>query len=430
MFKRLTDKLTVSFHIRSQEKQGEAMLYARLYYNGERTTEYRVGYYVAINLWYRRALPDQANDPEVKKLHLLLAQIRNQHDHIRISMQLQTEPIAISAAAIKERWCQENIPQKKAKSTLNHPNPKATLLDTYEDYLTHLNSRPKGERLTEKTRNHYRVAGQHLKRFLVGRKQERFLAESVTPGFGMQLYDYMREQGLNADTANRYINFIKAGLQYAVLYDRIHTNGLFQFKPPKGNPAKRIVFLSESALANLEALSLSGIRNRVRNWTLFMCYTGLDYHDAVAIVKQEQRYRQSTPDGDKWVYQRLKYAHAPQWGECHIPILPKAQELLRLLTKERMPPRLKVINTHLKEIAHRLALPFALCSKVCRKTAGVVFLREGYSMQSIQKILGHRSLQMTEKHYLSIQSFVVDADMAKIHRSQSSIHSFKGFSIA
>lgn len=408
--------ISLYIRLRTKRTEGEASLYCRLCYNGERTTEYRLNVYVPVEPWSQKTHSLIDGHPLSELLQLRLAEIKAEHERILRTFHFQgfTD---ITASAIRDKWCKEYIPAKKQKAALNTPDPSATLLHTYQDYLTHLDTRPKSDKKADKTRASYRKAGEHLSNFLSKNRQLAMLAESVTPGFGMQLYDYLRTKNMSADTANRYLNFLKSALHHALLYDRIRSNGLYQFKPPKGNSAKRIVFLSESSLADLAALPLVGIRHTVRKWALFMCYTGFDYHDAVKVVANDATYRLATPNGDMWVYQRLKMKNAPAWGECNVPILPQAEKLLNELSGKKT-PRLKVINTHLKEIAQKLDLPFEFCSKVCRKTAGVVFQKEGFSMQSIQKILGHQSLAMTEKHYLSIQSFVVINDMANARRNQ------------
>ncbi|MVM35500.1 hypothetical protein GO755_36095 [Spirosoma sp. HMF4905] len=420
MFTPLFNKLTLCFSTRSKQTQSQIMVFCRLRFNGEITALYRVGFYVTPQVWKDRITLAREGHPEAQTIALTLAHIQDQHERCLVALQLEAGTIPVTATAVKQRWQDENVPQKLSKAGLNKPDPEATLLDVYQDFLTHLDSRPKQERKADKTRGSYRMAGVHLAAFLKVKKDKSFLAEKVTPGFGMQLYDYLRERDMSADTANRYLNFIKAALQHALQYDKIGTNGLFQFKAPKGSPAKRIVFLSESTLAELETLPLKGVYDTARKWTLFLSYTGLDYKDARQIVANESAYRVRTEHGDKWVYQRLKLRHSPTWGECHIPILPQAERLLRELVKtkgKRGYPELKVINTHLKPISVQLQLPFKICTKICRKTAAFIYLKTGYTMPSIQKIMGHQSLAMTEKHYLSIQGFVVDRDMAKVKQS-------------
>lgn len=415
MFTKLNGGVRVSFHTRSLNQQGTVMLYARLSYDGHRTNEYRAGICVLVECWNRQTKSLYPNSPQADTIRLQQSRFVAEHESIRIGMELQLGTGNVTAEMIKQRWRNENDPALKRKPRLNTPDSTLTLIATYEGFLVYLDNQPKSERIALKTRNSYQKTGQHLLSFLKKRNELEFLAEKVTPGFGMQFYDYLRSQDMGADTANRYLNYLKAALSHALLYDRIRTNGLFQFQPPKGGKAKRIVFIGKPALFELEAMPLTGIRDTVRKWVLFMCHTGLDYNDAVKIVANDSTYRSS----DKWVYQRLKMRHAPDWGECHIPILDTAERLITEL-KGSKAPLLKVINVHSKELGQKLRLPFELSSKVCRKTAGVVFLNEGYSMQSIQKILGHQSLAMTERHYVSIQGFVVDKDMAKIQSSRTS----------
>ncbi|WP_460673727.1 site-specific integrase [Larkinella ripae] len=75
------------------------------------------------------------------------------------------------------------------------------------------------------------------------------------------------------------------------------------------------------------------------------------------------------------------------------------------------------VNRNLGVIEKRLGLPFRLSTKICRKTAGALFLLRGYRTEAVQKILGLQHLRTLERNYLHLYSELVDESMQRLQVS-------------
>lgn len=390
----------LSFHLRSKREEGPVMLYCRLSFRDQRTTEYKTNILVESSLWPN--LPD--SHPGTGPVRIRIAQIRAEHDWIALQ---QPNPTANS---IKTEW-------QTSKGGLLTATPKSiSLLESYGKYVAYKMKPPTRKPLgwrpySQKTIDRLVMSGKHLGAYLKFAKQLKLSLPEVRANLGYQFADYLFDQGIGADTVSRHVYNVVDALDYAVRCDEIESN-TWAGVSIKGSPPKRIDYLNELDLIRLSALDLHGIYDTVRNWALLMCYTGLDYNDALKITKNPGTYYKQTADGDVLVFQRLKYDHAPQWGECHIPVLSMTRQLLAdVLGWER--PRLKVINTHLKTIGTKLNLSFKFKSKHCRKSAALVMLLHYDNIYVVQKVLGHQSIKTTEKCYVNMPPEIVYKAMRK-----------------
>lgn len=151
----------------------------------------------------------------------------------------------------------------------------------------------------------------------------------------------------------------------------------------------------------------------VRDVFIFSCYTGLAYIDV----------RNLTPanisigiDGSKWIFVNREKTDGPS----HIPLLPIAEELIEkyrdhpkcicnnsvmpILSNQRM-------NSYLKEIADTCGINKDLTFHVARHTfATSVTLAHGVPIETVSKMLGHRSLKSTQI-YARVLDVKVSRDM-------------------
>lgn len=172
------------------------------------------------------------------------------------------------------------------------------------------------------------------------------------------------------------------------------------------------VFLNEIELSSIinknfriERLSL------VRDIFVFSCYTGLAYID---VKNLSEMHIVIGIDGDKWIYtQRQKTESLSR-----IPLLPKALELLEKYknypqSSDKLFPVLsnQRINSYLKEIADVCDIDKELTFHIARHTfATTVTLSNGVPIESISKMLGHKSIKITQ-HYAKIVDRKISDDM-------------------
>jgi site-specific recombinase XerD len=152
---------------------------------------------------------------------------------------------------------------------------------------------------------------------------------------------------------------------------------------------------------------------QVRDIFLFSCYTGLAYID----VKQLKRSNLLPGiDSEPWIMT----IRQKNDSSTRIPLLPKALEIadfyekhpsclasgsvLPVLSNQKM-------NAYLKEIADLCGIKKKLTFHVARHTfATTVTLTNGVPLETVSKMLGHKSLKQTQ-HYAKIVDLKISEDM-------------------
>jgi site-specific recombinase XerD len=150
-------------------------------------------------------------------------------------------------------------------------------------------------------------------------------------------------------------------------------------------------FLSQDEIDAIAAKEFRIERlDQVRDIFIFSCYTGLAYID----VKQLTLNNISLGiDGEKWIFTSRQKT---------------------VLSNQKM-------NSYLKEIADVCGITKELTFHIARHTfATTVTLTNGVSIESVSKMLGHRSIKTTQ-HYAQILDRKVSDDM-KLLRVKLSVH--------
>ena len=173
-------------------------------------------------------------------------------------------------------------------------------------------------------------------------------------------------------------------------------------------------FLSQDEIDAIAAKEFTIERlNQVKDIFLFSCYTGLAYID----VKQLTRNNISLGiDGEKWIFTSRQKTDT----QSNIPLLPMAADILdkyknhpQCLNEKSLLPVLsnQKMNSYLKEIADVCGITKELTFHIARHTfATTVTLTNGVSIESVSKMLGHRSIKTTQ-HYAKILDSKVSDDM-------------------
>lgn len=151
----------------------------------------------------------------------------------------------------------------------------------------------------------------------------------------------------------------------------------------------------------------------VRDVFLFSCYTGLAYVD-VSQLKRNQIERGF--DNELWLDTKRKKTDAP----TRLPLLPKAVEILKKyeghekckISNQVLPVYSnQKMNDYLKEIAFLCDIKKTLTFHIARHTfATTVTLSNGVPIETVSKMLGHKSIKQTQ-HYARIQDLKVSEDM-------------------
>jgi site-specific recombinase XerD len=153
--------------------------------------------------------------------------------------------------------------------------------------------------------------------------------------------------------------------------------------------------------------------SQVRDIFLFSCYTGLSYSDVAKLTPQDISLG---IDGDKWIFITRTKTNEPS----RIPLLPPVLEIINKYTDHpkvvntgKILPMLsnQRLNSYLKDLAETCNIDKELTFHCARHTfATTVTLTNGVPIESVSKMLGHRSLRTTQI-YAKVVDVKVSTDM-------------------
>ena len=177
--------------------------------------------------------------------------------------------------------------------------------------------------------------------------------------------------------------------------------------------------LTKEELDKIKSKEFSIIRlDNVRDIFLFSCFTGLAYID-VKNLKRNQVIKGI--DGKKWIFTQRQKTQSP----TRLPLLPKALEIVdkykdhpECIANGNVLPVLsnQKMNAYLKEIADICGIEKPLTFHIARHTfATTVTLSNGVPLETVSKMLGHKSLKQTQ-HYAKIIDLKISQDMQALKK--------------
>ena len=176
-------------------------------------------------------------------------------------------------------------------------------------------------------------------------------------------------------------------------------------------------FLTDEELSSIREKEFSGKGlELVRDMFVFSCYTGLAYIDIFNLTKDQLS---KGIDGNLWIItNRQKTGSA-----SNIPLLPVAEEIIKKYENHPVSSNSgkllpvytnQKVNEYLKTIAENCGINKKLTFHCARHTfATTVTLGNNVSMESVSKMLGHKSIKTTQ-HYAKILDSKVSQDMGSL----------------
>lgn len=220
------------------------------------------------------------------------------------------------------------------------------------------------------------------------------------------------EKKCNHNTTLKYLSNLRKIVNSCIKNGWLAKDPFFGYKMSKKEVIRE--FLSEAELQDLMNHDFENDRlNQVRDIFVFSCFTGLAYIDAKRLKRSEIAVG---IDGEQWIFTRRKKTDSP----ARIPVLPAVQEIIHRYADHPqcenqgslLPvPSNQKLNAYLKEIANILKIKKYLTFHMARHTfATTVTLNNGVPIESVSKMLGHKSIKITQ-HYAKILDRKVSDDM-------------------
>jgi site-specific recombinase XerD len=175
----------------------------------------------------------------------------------------------------------------------------------------------------------------------------------------------------------------------------------------------RSVLMEEEIEALATKKFVSDRLDQVRDTFLFCCFTGLAYSDVQKLTTSQIG---KGIDGLPWIFtQRTKTDTT-----SNIPLLPQAKKIMEKYADHPVcvnkgvvlpVPSNQKLNEYLKEIAILCGIDKPMTSHIARHTfATTVALQNGVPIETVSKILGHKSIRTTQI-YAKIMDTKVSKDM-------------------
>ena len=156
--------------------------------------------------------------------------------------------------------------------------------------------------------------------------------------------------------------------------------------------------------------------DQVRDMFLFSCYTGLSYSDVMMLTRKDISIG---IDGEQWIFIKRTKTDTTS----RIPLLPVAKAILekysgqpQIINSGILLPKLsnQRLNSYLKEISDICGFNKEITFHCARHTfATTVTLTNGVPIETVGKMLGHRSLRTTQI-YAKILDSKVSSDMNQL----------------
>ena len=288
-----------------------------------------------------------------------------------------------------------------------------TVIDIWQDHVNGL-QKLIGKENTYATYQKYNTAMNHFKKFLQKYYRVTDVSIKAIDHHMIQRFNmYLKtETGCNYNTATKFLQNLKRITCISI------SNGWLIKDPFVGislsiKEVDRPYLTMEEIQRLIDYQSPFDRLNKVRDFFIFSCFTGLAYIDVKKLKKAE------VEGNDKlgyWIRTRRQKTAA----RANIPLLDIPMSIINnycrldlLLPEDPILPILsnQKMNAYLKELADLCGIHKHLSYHIARHTfATTVTMMNGVPMESVSKMLGHKNIKSTQ-HYARIVDQKVGDDM-------------------
>ena len=360
-----------------------AVLYTRITYKGKRA-EFSTGRRIILQSWNSKIGKARGISDEARAVNRYLDTIRAAL--YEINDRLLREDRTITANIIKDIH-------------LGKQEKQYMLLEIFGDHNDQM-EKLIGKGYTKGTLQRYKACKSHIEEFLAFQRRVKDIpVEEVDHKFITGFDHFLRsEKECAHNTAQKYIVNFKKIIRIAYANQWIGKDPFFHWKGSWKTSERE--YLSDKELKQLMEKEFSLPRlELVKDTFLFCCFTGLAYADVKTLSKNNIAVGL---DGRKWIKIKRQKTQSlssiPVLSDAEIimnkyedhPYVIAGKGILPVLTNQKS-------NAYLKEIADLCGISKNLTTHLARHTfATTVTLSNGVSLETVGKMLGHKSLKTTQ----------------------------------
>jgi len=299
---------------------------------------------------------------------------------------------------------------------------KDTLLCLFDQYNENLNTLV-GKEITKATYQRYVATRERLHEFLrQKKKKEDIYLKDISAEF---VKDFERFMFVECEYHRNTV--MKRMQNFKTIVVMAHDNGWISINPFASYKfqfeSTDRGYLSEEELTTFMKHNVEcPFMEKVRDVFVFCCFTGLSYCDVRAL---REEHIQRSFDGQIWIKIKRKKTNV----QSEIPLLPIPQQILEKYKGKCDDGMLLPVpvngwgNQKLIELGKECKIATKITFHLARHTfATTVTLGKGVPIESVSKMLGHRSVKTTQI-YARIVNSKVSSDMEKLSKKLGNFES-------
>jgi len=393
-------KITLHFYPRETKTNanGQTPIYIRLTIDGERT-EFSSKKFIEKGKWSSELAKMKGTTEEARSINSYLDMMRSKVLGAEMTLLHKEEPVTV-----------ENVKSIISGIYKNH----RTLVTVFQDHNNKMRELV-GKQYARGTLQRFEVTLNHIQNFLSWKNNDDDIALiKIDHAFITDFEFYLRSVKVcSNNTAVKYVRNFRKIINICLNNDWLEKNPFSKYEGKVYEVDKE--FLTEEEIQKIYSKKFMNKRlEQVRDIFIFCCFTGLAYIDVQQLRKDHLGIG---IDGNKWIFKNRQKTDT----RSKIPLLPVAEELIqkyaehpKCLNEDRILPVLsnQKMNSYLKEIGDVCGIQKEITFHMARHSfATSVTLTNGVPIESVSKMLGHKSLRTTQ-HYAKIVDKRVSDDMA------------------
>lgn len=396
----MSNQVTVYIYARAAKANTAGLhpIYVRLTIQGKRT-EFSTKKFITSSKWDQKTMKMKGTNEEARSINSYLESLKNKLTQTQIMLEYQGTLINI------DNFMNAYLGKSRHR--------ERTLLSVFQDHNKQVKTLI-GTDYAAGTYERYETSLKHTRDYIKFQYGSNDIAIGDIDNSFITGYDfYLRtERNCANNTTVKYIKNFKKIIRICLANGWINQDPCLNYKVKLQEIERN--FLTQQELEYIANKDITIERlDAVRDIFLFSCFTGLAYIDV----------KQLTPanlikgiDGQLWIDTKRQKTNTPS----RIPLLGSA---LDIIAKYHDHPKCnnentllpvasnQKMNAYLKEIATICGITKELTFHCARHTfATTVTLSNGVPIESVSKMLGHKSIRTTQ-HYAKITDRKVANDM-------------------
>lgn len=393
-------KVSVLFYAKKSKTKSNLRvpIYLRITVNGKRA-EFSTGKDVEISKWSSTQNRLKGNSEEARALNKYL-------DILQSNVLILENKLALS---------RESFGAIDIKNLLTGANTtERYLIPIFEEHNSKI-EKLLGKEYAPATLKNFKTCLAHLKEFLWKfHKKSDIDIQKLEPSFLNDFDFFLRTKpNINNNSAVKHTKNLSKILKLCYQNNWIEKDLVIFYKGKFQEV--NVNFLTEEEIRTIKNKDFIGKGlNLVRDIFIFSCYTGLAYVDIFNLTNEQITIG---IDGNLWIITNRQKTGT----NSNIPLLPIAEEIIKKYENHPLVSNSgkllpvysnQKINEYLKTIADNCNINKKLTFHCARHTfATTVTLSNNVSMESISKMLGHKSIKTTQ-HYAKILDKKVSEEMS------------------